>query len=267
MARKRIINPEAPHDEAVAGLSLAARVVWAYLPCHADREGRLPDKPFRLKLAILPLDAVDMDVVLEEVATSGLIQRYQVGGQRFIQIRTFVKHQEPHVRETPSEIPPPCEEEPKKGEPRSALGEPRSALGAPRSPVSDPVSDPVQTVLKTEQGEQVARGLRVAKKAKPKPEGQRVPDFLGWYRSRWNARYQAVWKPEPGIVPLVRAFVAELDSDDFLGLEADIGRFFADDDKFIAGRCHLLRDFLANANKYRVRGMPGAVSKSIYRTL
>lgn len=107
MARIRSINPCAPVDEDVATMSMAARYVWAYLPCHADREGRLRDAAFTLKLAICPLDTLDMESVLAELAARRHIIRYEVDGRRLIQIRNFSKHQKPHARETESRFPPP----------------------------------------------------------------------------------------------------------------------------------------------------------------
>jgi hypothetical protein len=173
MARKRTIHPGAPTDEAVASCSVHARLVWAYLPCHADRLGRLEDKPFSLQLAILPTDQVDMDGLLAELASpktkSGeplqpLIERY-VGpdGRPYIQIRTFSRHQSPHPREVASVIPPPVRHGPSPAEvdpghtkvvPGADLGSPRADLGVAQpclfaaspsdpDPDSDPVTDPV----------------------------------------------------------------------------------------------------------------------------
>lgn len=107
MARIRSINPTAPMDEDVAKMSMAARYVWAYLPCHADREGRLKDSAFTLKLAILPADNVDMESILAELAAQRHIIRYSVDGRRYIQIRSFHRHQTPHTREVDSSIPAP----------------------------------------------------------------------------------------------------------------------------------------------------------------
>ena len=140
MARTRLIHPEAPVDDDVVVMSLAARYVWAYLPCHADREGRLADKPLALKAAILPSDTVDMVAILDELAKANLIARYVVNGKRCIQIRNFSGWQKPHLREAPSELPAPSE-----GTPKANLGVPQETLGTPRWPVSvsdpDPVSD------------------------------------------------------------------------------------------------------------------------------
>lgn len=108
MARTRSIHPGAPTDEDVAEMTIHARYVWAYLPCHADKEGRLEDKPFSLRLDILPLDNVDMNALLQELADKRHIIRYRGDdGRRYIQIRNFERWQRPHAHEKASRIPPP----------------------------------------------------------------------------------------------------------------------------------------------------------------
>lgn len=109
MARRRSIQHTAPKDEDVAGMSLPARYVWAYLPCYADREGRLDDKPFYLNVEILPLDNMDMDGILDELALRKHIIRFTAAkdGRKYIQIRNFLKYQTPHKEEAPSKIDPP----------------------------------------------------------------------------------------------------------------------------------------------------------------
>jgi hypothetical protein len=108
MARRRSIQHTAPKDEDVAGMSLPARYVWAYLPCYADREGRLDDKPFYLKVEILPLDNMEMDSILDELALRKHIIRYTAkDGRKYIQIRSFLKYQTPHKDEAKSKIDPP----------------------------------------------------------------------------------------------------------------------------------------------------------------
>lgn len=135
MARQRQLNPEAPTDEDVAQLSIFARYAWAYLPCHADREGRLPDKPFSLKLAILPTDDVDMNALLGEMVTAGFIVRYQVEGRRYIQIRSFKRHQKPHPNEAGSKIPgPPSQNTPAEVARLATMEVSAVSLGAPPLP-------------------------------------------------------------------------------------------------------------------------------------
>lgn len=76
MARTRSINPAAPADEDVATLSLAARYLWAFLPCHADDTGFLFEDADELKRRILPRDGVDIGVLLGELAAKGHLRRY-----------------------------------------------------------------------------------------------------------------------------------------------------------------------------------------------
>lgn len=111
MARIRTIKPEQPQDEELAALSIYERYLFAFLPTHADREGRLEDRPRVLKLAVFPWDeGVDVDVLLDSLAGHFII-RYESAGQRLIQIRQFLKHQRPNVREPASTLPPPTEED------------------------------------------------------------------------------------------------------------------------------------------------------------
>jgi len=89
-------------------MSLAAKYLWAYLPCHADRAGRLRDAPFRLKLAIMPTEQVDLDALLDELSGRRHILRYVGGdGRKYIQIRNFHRYQNPHRNEAASDIPAP----------------------------------------------------------------------------------------------------------------------------------------------------------------
>jgi hypothetical protein len=110
MARIRTIKPDFFADEDIAEMPPLCRIAFAGLWCHADREGRLEDRPKRLKPKVLPYDDVDMHDVLETLAQHGFIQRYEVDGHRFIQVRTFLKHQCPNVKEPESTIPAQCED-------------------------------------------------------------------------------------------------------------------------------------------------------------
>jgi uncharacterized phage protein (TIGR02220 family) len=77
----------------------------------ADREGRLEDRPKRIKGELLPFDAQDMEPLLRELATRGFITRYQIDGASYIQISKFKEHQSPHYSEKPSVIKPPILQE------------------------------------------------------------------------------------------------------------------------------------------------------------
>lgn len=107
MARARNIKPGFFMDDVLAEIEPLGRILFAGLWCIADREGRLEDRPKRIKAEVLPYDECDMDNLLEQLNSKGFIIRYEVGGQRYIQVTNFKKHQNPHVNEKPSEIPEP----------------------------------------------------------------------------------------------------------------------------------------------------------------
>ena len=67
MARIRTIKPEFFDDEDIAAMSFQARLAFIGLWLQADREGRLKDRPMRLKARIFPFDDVDMDGILDHV--------------------------------------------------------------------------------------------------------------------------------------------------------------------------------------------------------
>ena len=107
MARTRNLKPEFFLNQDLGELSPYTRLLFAGLWCMADREGRLEDRPKRIKVGALPYDDVDIDALLQELHNTGMIQRYEVDGKRYIQITNFAKHQTPHAKESPSAIPAP----------------------------------------------------------------------------------------------------------------------------------------------------------------
>ena len=103
--RARGIKPGFYKNESLADCSLPARFLFPGLWMMADREGRLEDRPRKIKVEILPFDDIDVEPLLRELHANGFIERYSVGGEKFIQINNFTKHQAPHVKEKASEIP------------------------------------------------------------------------------------------------------------------------------------------------------------------
>jgi hypothetical protein len=107
MARSRNIKPGFFLNDDLAECDPLARLLFAGLWCIADREGRLEDRPKRIKIEVLPYDNCDVDELLNQLAKQGFILRYEVGGNRYIQIVNFLKHQNPHYKESESIIPSP----------------------------------------------------------------------------------------------------------------------------------------------------------------
>lgn len=109
MSRSRNIKPSFFQNEHLADTSPHARLLFIGLWCIADREGRLEDRPKRIKVTIFPYEDIDVDNLLNELATSKgqFILRYKTLDNCYIQILNFVKHQHPHIKETTSTIPAP----------------------------------------------------------------------------------------------------------------------------------------------------------------
>jgi hypothetical protein len=95
------------HNETLCGLSPWHRLLYAGLWLLADREGRLEDRPRRIKAELFPYDTLDVDVLLTELAREGFVVRYASDGEPYLAIPRFLKHQKPNIREAASLIPTP----------------------------------------------------------------------------------------------------------------------------------------------------------------
>lgn len=107
MPRIRSIKQDLYLDEEIAKCTIPARYLFPGLWTLADREGRLEDRPQKIKAQLYPYDEINVDALLDELQKARAIIRYSVKGYKFLQIRTFSHHQAIHKKETPSYIPPP----------------------------------------------------------------------------------------------------------------------------------------------------------------
>ncbi len=107
MARARQLKPSFFTNEALSTLPTSARLLFSGLWTIADREGRLEDRPSRIKVELLPYDRVKVDVLLQKLHEAGFIARYESGENKYIQIVNFTKHQHVHPNEAASTIPEP----------------------------------------------------------------------------------------------------------------------------------------------------------------
>jgi hypothetical protein len=128
VARTRILKPGFFKNEHLADLPFETRLCFAGLWTLADREGRLEDRPKRIKSELFPYDDMNIEASLDALADAGFVQRYTTNdGTPCLCIPNFLKHQRLHPREAPSTLDPP----------RSAQG---MALDAPRRPASTSTS-------------------------------------------------------------------------------------------------------------------------------
>jgi len=113
MARIRYLKPDFFKDEDLAEHPFWIRLLFAGLWNIADKEGRLEDRIKRIKVDVFPYDNIEIEKGLQELSKPKngsrrpFIQRYEVNGDRYIQIVNWHKHQRPHHTEQASKIPAP----------------------------------------------------------------------------------------------------------------------------------------------------------------
>ena len=92
MARARNIKPGFYKNEELAECSVWGRLMFPGLWMLADREGRLENRPKRIKGELFPFDTIDVVPLLDELEQAGLIRRYEVDGKKVIAVVKFSKH-------------------------------------------------------------------------------------------------------------------------------------------------------------------------------
>ncbi|RPH38334.1 hypothetical protein EHM92_00185 [bacterium] len=112
MARIRQIKPEFFLDDGLASSCCRdARLLFVGLWTLADREGRLEDRPAKIKAQVFPYDddaTLDQIVTwLDQLASESCILRYEVDGRRYLWIRNMKLHQHFHRDEQGSKLPEP----------------------------------------------------------------------------------------------------------------------------------------------------------------
>lgn len=110
MARARNIKPGFFTNDELVQIEPLGRLLFIGLWTMADREGRLEDRPLKIKLSVLPGDDCSVVELLDALERGGFIRRYRFDVTRYIQIVNWHKHQNPHIKEAPSDIPPPPHE-------------------------------------------------------------------------------------------------------------------------------------------------------------
>jgi hypothetical protein len=119
--RARNIKPGFFDNEVLAMGGPCAQILFEGLWCLADREGRLEDRPLRIKAKIFPYyepvigltvnpplsngESTVIERLIQFLSDKGFVSRYKIGETRYIQITNFTKHQSPHKTEKGSVIP------------------------------------------------------------------------------------------------------------------------------------------------------------------
>jgi hypothetical protein len=107
MARSRNIKPGFFTNDELAELPALTRLLFIGLWTLVDRDGRIEDRPKKIKAECMPYDDMDADAALSELCRAGFILRYEADNTRCIQVQNWSKHQNPHVKELASTLPAP----------------------------------------------------------------------------------------------------------------------------------------------------------------
>lgn len=113
MARIRYLKPDFFKDEDLTEHPHWIRLLFQGLWTIADKEGRLEDRPKRIKVDLFPYENIDIEKGLSELSRiknhsiRPFIQRYEAKGEKYIAIVNWHKHQRPHHTEKDSIIPEP----------------------------------------------------------------------------------------------------------------------------------------------------------------
>ena len=108
MARARSIKPALFKNELLGVEDPMVTLLFIGLWSLADRDGKLEDRPLRIRAEIFPYrDLTDFNGYLTVLERLEFICRYSVKNQQIIKINNFKKHQSPHKTEKASELPEP----------------------------------------------------------------------------------------------------------------------------------------------------------------
>lgn len=180
MARARNIKPGLFKNEILGVADPLYTLLFEGLWLLADREGRLEDRPLRIKAEIFPYrEGLDIEAMLNWLAAEGFITRYTAHGVKCIFIEEFVKHQNPHKNEPDSSLPAPEFAEPNtgfSGGSAESIGTTSEKIGS--APADSLIPDSL-IPDNSPRGEVVAKPKRPAKpKPEDHPQAGEVLDYL-----------------------------------------------------------------------------------------
>jgi hypothetical protein len=107
VSRIRSIHPGLWTDEAFVSLSPFARLLFMGVWNECDDMGSFEWAPLKLKMRLLPADAVDAAGLLAELSDVGAVIRYEHGGKPYGAVRNFCQYQRP---KKPNSVYPQTEE-------------------------------------------------------------------------------------------------------------------------------------------------------------
>ena len=160
MARARNIKPGFFKNEELVELPFETRLLFIGLWTMADREGRLEDRPKKIKMELFPEDDLNIDNLLNQLAEKEFILRYEVEGCKYIEVLNFKKHQNPHHKEQASSIPAP-------DKPQASPGQVQDKPDA--SPSDSLISDSLNLIPEVEELDATEKEREILKTLKAIP--------------------------------------------------------------------------------------------------
>lgn len=204
MARARNIKPGLFKNEILGVADPLYTLLFEGLWLLADREGRLEDRPLRIKAEIFPYrEGLDIEAMLNWLVSTGFITRYTAHGVKCIFIEEFVKHQNPHKNEPDSSLPAPEFAEPDTGISESnsdSIGTTSEKIGS--APADSLIPDSLIPDT-SPPGEVGAKPKRSAKpKSEDHPQAVEVLDYL-------NAKAGRSYQPVKANLSMIGARLSE----------------------------------------------------------
>lgn len=173
MARARNIKPGLFKNEVLGMADPLYTILFEGLWILADREGRLEDRPLRIKAEVFPYRAVECDEMLNWLQEQGFILRYEALGKRFILICEFTKHQNPHKNEPDSLIPAP-----------GAIHSPSEEIGTKPENIGLARADSLSTDSLIPDSKEESAGKPARRPAVRKPDDVTEGTWMDWQQLR-----------------------------------------------------------------------------------
>lgn len=191
MARSRNIKPGFFTNDELCALPMVDRLLFAGLWVIADRDGRVEDRPRKIRAEVMPYDEFDADKALNELAQAGFIARYEAGGARVIQVLAWGKHQNPHIKEAPSVLLEQCKHQTSTVQSQvSARPLPERAGLIPSLLIPDSLSLDSSPLIPDSMVAPTALSGKAPRKRGPKPAPASAQAWES-YANRYQARYGA----------------------------------------------------------------------------
>ncbi len=265
MARARNIKPGLFKNEILGVADPLYTLLFEGLWLLADREGRLEDRPMRIKAEIFPYrEGLNVNAMLDWLQSQGFIVRYSAGGVSCIFILEFRKHQNPHKNETESELPSPDERDDESediGRELECLGTTSEKIGtAPADSLfSDSlIPDSLNSDSLSSAGGAVALPAEPAPRKQTKAEKQQsnAPTAQTWqaYANAYRERYKVAPVRNATVNGQLTNFVTRLGAEE----APRVAEFYVwHNNRYYAQQMHSVGPMVKDAEKLRTEWATG----------